>query len=275
MKIVAHTLVENAPRFGWFAINSVIDYVDEIMVWDTGSTDDTVRIIKSINNPKLKFKEIGPVDENSFTQSRQKMLDETQADWIIIVDSDEIWSQKAIQELVNTIKTEGPKHEFLINRFYNLIGDIYHHQEEIAGQYQIGSHKGHITIRVINMNIPGLHYERPHGQQGLFDNQGTLIQDRVKDPKILNEKYLHATNLRRSITAEEDKSVLKRSFKYKYKLGIPYPSDFEYPEIFYAPRPLQVPSPWGKRDLTYIARAAWQTPLKYIKRRIFSSPSGY
>lgn len=275
MKIVAHTLLKNAPRFGWFAINSVIDYVDEIIVWDTGSTDDTLRIIKSINHPKLKFKEIGPVDENSFTRARQKMLEETQADWILILDSDEIWPRKAIKELVDTIKTEGDKHEFLISRFHNLIGDVYHHQEEAAGQYQIGSHRGHITIRAINMNIPGLHYERPHGQQGLFDGQGTPIQDRVKAHKILNEKYLHATHLRRGMTAKDDKNVLKRAFKYKYELGIPFPADFAYPEVFYAPRPLEVPSPWIKRSLTYSAHAAWQTPLKYIKRRILSLPSGY
>ena len=53
MSIWAHTLVKNEERFVWFAINSVIDYVDEMRVWDNGSSDSTVKIIKSIKNSKI------------------------------------------------------------------------------------------------------------------------------------------------------------------------------------------------------------------------------
>ena len=48
MKIWAHTLVMNEDRFIWYAVMSVIDYVDKILIFDTGSTDGTVRIIKGI-----------------------------------------------------------------------------------------------------------------------------------------------------------------------------------------------------------------------------------
>ena len=48
MKIWANTVVHNEENFIWFAIMSVVDYVDKVLVYDTGSTDQTVSIIKEI-----------------------------------------------------------------------------------------------------------------------------------------------------------------------------------------------------------------------------------
>ena len=48
MKVWAHTLVKNEERYIWYAVMSVIDWVDKILIWDTGSTDKTVEIIKEI-----------------------------------------------------------------------------------------------------------------------------------------------------------------------------------------------------------------------------------
>lgn len=76
MKIVGHCLVKNEENFVWFAINSVIDYLDELLVWDTGSSDNTVPIIQSINSPKIKFREIGNVDVKRLSEARQRMLGE-------------------------------------------------------------------------------------------------------------------------------------------------------------------------------------------------------
>ena len=49
MRIVAHILVKNEEKWIWYSLMSVLDYVDEILVWDAGSTDRTVEIIKTIS----------------------------------------------------------------------------------------------------------------------------------------------------------------------------------------------------------------------------------
>ena len=59
-KIIVHCLVANEERFVWYALQSVLPYVDQVMVWDTGSTDKTVEIIKAIKSPKIIFKELIP-----------------------------------------------------------------------------------------------------------------------------------------------------------------------------------------------------------------------
>ena len=48
MKIWVNTIVHNEENFIWFAVMSVIDYVDKVLIYDTGSTDKTVEIIKEI-----------------------------------------------------------------------------------------------------------------------------------------------------------------------------------------------------------------------------------
>ena len=48
MSITAHCLVKNEENFVGFAIKSVINFVDKVIVFDTGSTDKTVGLIKNL-----------------------------------------------------------------------------------------------------------------------------------------------------------------------------------------------------------------------------------
>lgn len=275
MKIVAHTIIKNEQNWVWYALNSVLDYVDEIFVWDTGSTDKTIDIIKTISSPKIKFFHSPDVNPDSFTAIRQKMLDTTKSDWLFILDGDEIWLSGSIQSTLDFIKTSGANYEYLIHPFYNLVGDVYHYQEKAAGKYKIGSYSGHITIRFINLKkLPRLHFARPHGQQGIFDANGVLIQDRQPfRGHFLDLPYLHATHLIRS---SKDSAVMKRPFKHKFDLGLSFPRDFIYPIPFYLSHPPIISSPWRPRNLGYFLTALAQSPFKLIKRNLHrSSTSGY
>lgn len=270
--IWVHTLVKNEERYLWYAVMSVVDFVDKILLWDTGSSDKTLDIIaeiKKAKGEKIDFREVGEVDPAEFTMVRQQMLEQTKSDWFLIVDGDEVWWEASIKKLVETILKEGDKLETIVNPYYNLVGDIYHYQEESAGRYQIDGRCGHVTIRAINRKIPGLHLKKPHGQQGFYDNRGNLIQERpISKRKFLDIPYLHFTNMRRSFSAQEDSRVPKRNAKYKYELGISFPADFKYPEVFYKFHPEIVSSPWVKMSRQYFWRAGLETVLKKIKRKL-------
>jgi hypothetical protein len=59
MQLTAHCLVCNEDRWIWYSLNSVLDYVDKLMVWDTGSKDFTQSAVKLLSNhPKLNFKRV-------------------------------------------------------------------------------------------------------------------------------------------------------------------------------------------------------------------------
>lgn len=278
MNIWTHTLVKNEERYVWFAVMSVINYVDKILLWDTGSTDSTFKILEEIkkqNPDKVVLEQVGDVDPNEFTEVRQRMMENTKGDWVFIVDGDEVWWDGSMNTLIKTISKNTI--ESVVTRYINLIGDIYHRQEEGAGMYKIDGVRGHLTPRMMSMKVPGLHLEKPHGTQGFFDENGVLIQERDKKYRIHVEEpgYMHFTNLPRSSNRSEDLKVPKRGFKLKYELGTPLPLDFYYPEVFFRPRPNFVPSPWVKMDKFYRQKAAIQTPLKKVKRRILHGKVGY
>lgn len=280
MKIWAHTLVKNEERYVWFAVMSVIEHVDKILIWDTGSSDSTVEIIKEMKKQyprKIDFKEIGEVDIQSYTDARQKMLEETTSDWFLILDGDEVWWNEAIKEVVQVVKSSaGRKTEMIVNKYYNVVGDIYHYQEETAGRYEIDGKRGHLNIRAINRKIPGLYTAKPHGQHGYFDGQNKLIQNRssVRRKTLNNPAFLHFTHMTRS-SREFDLKVPKRKAKLKHEIGKNFPLDFYYPEVFFRPKPSIVPSPWQKMDSIFMIKSAVMTIPRMIKRRLIRGDSGY
>lgn len=279
MTITAHCLVKNEARFVWYAVMSVINHVDRVLLWDTGSTDGTLEIleeIKKVGGDKIVFREYGNVDVNTFTKARQEMLDATTTDWFIIVDGDEVWWEDSIKKLVEEVESKGNRIESIVVPTINLIGDIYHYQEEAAGQYNLAGRTGHLNLRAINRKIHGLHSFGPHGTWGWVDEYNKMIQDRNKNRIVFVEApYLHATHLARSIDRAKEQDVPKRQMKRKYELGIPFPLDFYYPEVFFRLRPEIVPSVWEKMDKTFSSRSLLETPLRKLKRKVFPRRIGY
>lgn len=268
MEIWAHTLVKNEENYIWYAVNSVINWVDKILVWDTGSTDKTVEIIKKIKKlypEKISFLEYGSIDPTNYWKPRDEMISETKADWILTLDGDEVWWDYSIKKLVRFMVRYGNKSEAVVVKTVNLIGDIYRYQEEAAGQYKFKDKKGHYNLRAFSTKIPGLNARGGHGQMGYFDGSGKPIQERKK-VHFLDVSYMHLTHLPRSSL---DLEVPKRGKKLKYELGLPFLADFYYPEVFFRKRPKIVSSVWKKIERGYTARAILETPFKKIKRILF------
>lgn len=272
-KIIVHCLVRNEENFIWYALNSVLPYVDKLLVWDTGSDDKTVEIIKSIKDSKISFKEVGVVNQDSFTDIRNKMLSETDKDkfdWLMLLDGDEVWPERSIKKVIKNIEDNQDTQAFFV-KTYNVVGDIYHRQPDSAGKYHIKDKKGHLSVRFINLKkIPNLNVSLPHGQQGYFSGN-KLIQDLPK-VRFVDTFYIHTTHLDRS---SQDKKTLKRGFKKKYELGIKINSS-DIPQVFYKKIPSFVPVVNRPRGLITYLKCLFFTPLKYFKRQFTNtSKSGY
>lgn len=77
-------IVKNEEDFLEKCLLSIRDYVDEIIIVDTGSTDNTVEIAKRYTE-KVYFH----AWEDSFTKARNQALQYAKCDWILQMDADE------------------------------------------------------------------------------------------------------------------------------------------------------------------------------------------
>ncbi|OGC69092.1 hypothetical protein A2415_05365 [candidate division WWE3 bacterium RIFOXYC1_FULL_39_7] len=280
MKIAGHCLVKNEARFVWFSVMSVLPYVDRILIWDTGSTDGTLEIIEEMKKTeyrvRIDFKEYGNVTKDTFWKARQDMLNVTSEDWIIMVDADEVWWDESIRKVTDEIKVNGEKLESIVVPTVNLVGDIFHFQEDKAGLYELVGRKGHLNLRGVNRKIPGLTSYGAHGVWGWVDETGKMIQDRdQKKIEFVEAPYLHASFLQRAGDLKADVLVPKRAKKLKHELGHSFPKDYFYPEAFFREKPEIVASPWEVKSKSFYARAFFETPLKKIKRRVWKAKVGY
>ena len=279
MNISAHMMVKNEARFVWYSAMSVLPYVDDLKIWDTGSTDNTKDIInKILALPEAKNKVFYTnAESENFDEelTRQQMLDSTTSDWFIVVDADEIWWEDSIKKVVDLIQKKGDELESIVVPTILPVGDIFHRQEEKAGRYKLAGRTGHYNLRAINRKIPGLHSSGGHGVWGWVDGDGKMIQD--GDPEkigYLDAPYLHVTYLERAGSGK-DSDVAKRRNKLKHEMGEPFPKDFYYPEVFFKDRPEIVESPWKIMDEFFRIRSFLETPVRKIKRRVWWGKPGY
>lgn len=271
-KIIAHLVMRNEEIWVWYAIMSVIDFVDEILIWDTGSIDHSVEIIKLISNPKISFRQCKvTLSETDLSEVRNEMLKHSMDyDWMMILDADEVWLESSLKSTVQFIETNAQNYDSIVVPTLNCVGDVFHVSPPSAGRYQLAGKIGHYNLRFINLKIPDLHVSNPEGKlQSYLDKDNLPLQNRDSSRiQFLDAPYLHMTHLVRSTNREDEKSVFWRSEKRKYDFGVPLPKSFAYPKCFYLPHSLLVPSAFESRSWEFTLQAVWQTPLRRA-RNIF------
>lgn len=276
MKIYAHTLFKNSEKWLWFSVTSVIDHVDKVLLWDTGSTDNSWQIAKLLKDKygdKIDLKQYGEVTTETFYKARQEMLDTTDADWFVVVDDDEIWWEESISKLKLKINNSKDIEAFVVPTV-NLVGDIFHKQSDSAGRYKFGDKLGHYNLRAVKRSIEGLRSVGAHGVWGWADKDGKQIQER-NTFKIIDAPYLHTTFLPRSKDLQNINNVPKRLKKIKYEIGNKLPLNYYFPESFFKVRPEFIESPWKNMTIPYRLRAMLETPFKKIRRRFKNEKVGY
>jgi glycosyltransferase involved in cell wall biosynthesis len=146
-KITVQMIVKNEEQWIWYALNSVIDYVDEILISDTGSSDKTTDIIQKVKSPKIKLQTYKTVTPQTLLKLRNEQLRKTQTGWFMLVDGDEVWTQPAMLEAISYIKNAKQKLTALVSPCLTCLGDLFHKQENRAGRYKIVNQIGHMNIR--------------------------------------------------------------------------------------------------------------------------------
>lgn len=250
--ITAHMIVKNEERWIWFSIMSVIDHVDKMIIFDTGSIDSTVKIIKDIllvekYKGKIIFEEKKDINKDNFYLLRQEQLERTNTDYFLVVDGDEIWYKTTLLELHKLINSKDIQSDLVAIKFVNCAGDIYHYRNFNRETYCIKNITGSITVRLYSMQIKGIKCAGIYGIEGYFDENNKPVQESKWHIEILEGFYIHMSLLQRSGVRKGDFSIAYRRKKLGADWDCKFDENFKYPEVFYLERPKNVWNPWAKK----------------------------
>lgn len=97
-KISVCLIVKNEEKNIERCLESIIDLSEEIIVVDTGSTDNTIPLAKSYGAKVIEY-----TWNNDFSDARNKSLEYATKDWILFLDADECLSPDSINLMDNIL----------------------------------------------------------------------------------------------------------------------------------------------------------------------------
>ena len=216
LPFTAHILVRNEDQFLKYALDSVMPLSRLYFIYDTGSTDKTLEILK-----EYKYEQKGPQTPAGITKLRNEMIEKTRTSWFLVVDGDEVWNREMLKNYLEFTAAQPRNIMATFLRTRNCVGDIYHYRSEKSGRYEIAGMKGHLNIRA---------YRRL--QNFLPKWTGDYPLEKCVDPADKNSVaffegyYWHMTHLKRSSSEDAVSGFRKRV----YDLGIKV-KDEEIPEV--------------------------------------------
>ncbi len=108
--VSAAIIVKDEERCIKRCLDSVLPVFDEIVVVDTGSTDKTIAILESIQDPKVNIYKINW--KNDFAKARNFALKKVNSEWVFFIDADEYLISKGENSLKNLLA--------LLNKFPDI-----------------------------------------------------------------------------------------------------------------------------------------------------------
>lgn len=262
MKFTVHALVKNEDQWVGYALKSVLSLAEQIFVYDTGSTDQTVSKIKALNCSKIICEERGLQTKKQLVDLRKEMLQKTKTEWFLILDGDEIWPKDQLQKLLKEAEIAPKNIIAIVNRNRNCIGDVYHYLPENAGKYALKGKVGNLTIRLFR-KTPDLSITGEYPLEAYTNNKGEISK---QDENLLlsDSWYLHTTYLKRSSSDQSKTSGSLGKVKIP-EFGIKFKRE-ELSQIFDEDLKAENIPQFKKREFFYDLLAFFLTPLIYLKR---------
>jgi len=194
-KISVIILTKNSSKYIKECLNALKRF-DEIVVIDNGSSDDTMSLVSLFSNVKLyesEFIGFGPL--------KNFAISKTSNDWILSIDSDEIFTQVLVDEIVNLA--------FDDRRIYAILRDNYYHHRLINC---CGWEKDYVN-RLFNKNMTKFNNRQVH--------ESLMLKSPIRVERLKNsfkhysfdtvEQLLKKMDKYSTLYAQEYKEVKKSS----------------------------------------------------------------
>lgn len=117
MLVSAAMIVKNESRCIIRCLSSIIDAVDEIVIVDTGSTDNTVELIEDFRKDKKNVRLYYYEWNDDFSAARNFSVSKARGEWKFIIDADEFLHPDDVNKVRECCKIAGKD-------LRNVVGDI-------------------------------------------------------------------------------------------------------------------------------------------------------
>jgi glycosyltransferase involved in cell wall biosynthesis len=230
--VTAHCVIRNEDIWIWYVIKAVLPYFDKIIITDTGSEDHTLEILDTIKSDKITLlhrpKLMGAEFQAKFNEYRNEQIDITDTEWFFLLDGDEIFSTKAIGEMIEKLPEIEKKWTTLSVRMKYFVENMHRVATiEPVESYKFvrtGAHRWGYGYGQIVLAFPQPKKEQRLAHWYKFDGW--------------DFECFHVTFLNRSSSCDSEENTYQRQHRktrsihgehYRGKYGYSGP----YPEIFY------------------------------------------
>ena len=184
MKVSLCMIVKNEETSLPKCLGSVNNFVDEIVVLDTGSTDKTPQIAQQFGAKVHYF-----TWNNNFSSARNEALKYVTGDWILVLDADETLTD----EIIPLLKTVISKEEYLVINLvrqevgstqspYSLVSRLFRHHPNISFDRPYHA--------LIDDSVTAILTQEPHWQIGYLP--GVAILHTGYQKAVINEQNKYA-----------------------------------------------------------------------------------
>ena len=194
MKISACVIVKNEEKNIGQWLNNMRQIADEIIVVDTGSTDNTLNILKNAGITPYHFTWC-----NDFSSAKNYAIQQATGDWIAFLDADEYFDASSVQRF---------RTEMIRYHANKKIGAIMCQLVNIDTDNRNKIIDTMIQVRIFR-NSKDIYYKNPVHEQ-LVTKPGKYIMQKCFDLQIIHTGY-SASILRKK--AERDLPILQQREK--------------------------------------------------------------
>ena len=217
-------IVKNEEKYLYDCLKSVNDIVDEIVLVDTGSSDNTINIAKEFNARVFNFSWC-----DDFSAARNFALSKSNGEWILYLDADERLSAKSIHELKHIIKgSDLSGYRCIVNSIDEVNGKpnlmrytrLFHNSPGIKFNGKIHEQIDDSLIetgyKILNTNVEIIHI-------GYNVTANQLKNKAVRNLKILKDEFkknrsaYNAYQLANTYTTLEDYDEANKYYKLSVK----------------------------------------------------------